>query len=133
MRILIVDGSQMVWKRLFDMLGELPHLSTLAYAGNLAEARQCLASFQPHLLVLDMSLRDGNGLDLLKEVRAAGLDTRVAVFTNHPELLRAGLGLGADWHFDKSLDFPQLLSLLKDRTYWRGQETCERRHCHVGS
>jgi response regulator of citrate/malate metabolism len=123
----------MVWKRLFDMLGDFPHVSTLAYAGNLDEARRYLPVFEPHLLVLDICLPDGNGLELLKEVRVTELDTRVAVFSNNLEFMQLSLDLGADWYFDKTMEFPQLLSLLKDRTYWQGREDEARRCGHVGS
>ena len=121
MRVLILDSSPVVWKHLFDMLGATYHLSTLAYASNLAEARNCMASFNPDLLVMDVVLPDGNGFDLLKELRRDCVNTKVAVFTNNPEMRKPSLELGADWYFDKSLDFPQLLFLLNDRSYWRKQ------------
>lgn len=118
MRILIVDDSPLVWRHLLDMLRDLSFVSLLAYARSLAEARRCLDGFTPDLLVLDISLPDGNGLDLLQSVQAAGLPTRVALFTNVPELRSISLALGADWYFDKSLDFKQLLELMNDRAYW---------------
>ena len=130
MRVLILDSSPVVWKHLFDMLGATYNLSTLAYASTLAEGRDCVESFKPDLLVMDIVLPDGNGFDLLKDLRRDGSKTKVAVFTNNPEMRRRSLDLGADWYFDKSLDFPQLLFLLNDRNYWReqavrdGSDTC---------
>ncbi len=131
MRVLILDNCLEIWKRLFDRLGNLPHVTSLAYTSNLADARGCMASFQPHLLVLGMSLPDGNGMDILREIRAAGSATRVAIFSDHPELRQTSLDLGADWHFDKSLEFEQLLSLMNNRTFWLGQGVIVRRHAHV--
>lgn len=119
MRVLIVDDSPLVWRYLLDMLRGLSDLALLAYSRNLAEARRCLAGFEPDLMVLDIALPDGNGLDLLRDLRAKATATQVAVFSNHTELRRHSLALGADWYFDKSLDYPQLLSLLKDQEYWR--------------
>jgi len=133
MRVLIFDDSQMVWKRLFDMLGGFPHVSTLAYAGSICWGRRCLAAFQPHLLVLDISLPDGNGLELLKEVHAAESRIKVAVFSNQRELAQHSLKQGADWFFDKSLEFPQLLELLLDRSFWLEQGAIERSHRSVAS
>ena len=133
MRVLILDSNPVVWKHLFDMLGEQYSLSTLAYASTLAEARNCLSSLQPDLLVMDIVLPDGNGLDLMKELRTAGSATKVAVFTNNPEFRRRSLDQGADWYFDKSLDFHQLLFLLNDQEYWRNQGVTIRRHTHVKS
>ena len=134
MRVLILDSSPMVWKRLLEMLGDYPHVTSLAYARSLDEARRCLAVFQPYLLVLDVSLPDGNGLDLLKEVRAARSRTKVAVFSNQGELAQLSLNQGADWFFDKSLEFPQLLELLKDRTFWQERDgAIQRSDCSVAS
>ncbi|AFL75931.1 response regulator [Thiocystis violascens] len=133
MRVLIVDDSPAVWRRLFDMLEEFPSVSLLAYANTLAEARRFLAGCRPDLLVLDLSLPDGNGLDLLQGLRAAGMDTKVAVFSNDPDLRRHSLDRGADWHFDKSLEFPLLLSLLSDRGYWREQGVIVGSRAHVES
>ena len=131
MRVLILDNSLEIWKRLFDRLGKLPHVTSLAYSTTLAEARDYIAAYQPHLLVLGMSLPDGNGLDLLKELRAAGSHIRVAVFSGPPELRQASLDLGADWFFDKALEFEQLLSLMNNRTFWLGQGVIVRRQAHV--
>lgn len=118
MRILIVDDSPLIWRRLFDMLQELSFVSLLFYARNLAEARHCLDGCVPDLVILDIALPDGNGLDLLRHLQSAELDTRVALFTNSTDLRVKGLAMGADWFFDKSLDFSQLLDLIKDRAYW---------------
>ncbi|MFD2111485.1 response regulator [Thiorhodococcus fuscus] len=121
MRLLIVDDSLVVWRRLFDMLKDLSDVSFLAYSRNLSEARHYLAGFGPDLLVLDISLPDGSGLDLLQDVRLRGLGTKVAIFSNLSELRGVSLDLGADWYFDKSMDYPQLLSLIEDRAYWAKQ------------
>ncbi|EGV32841.1 response regulator receiver and unknown domain protein [Thiorhodococcus drewsii AZ1] len=123
MRVLIVDDSLVVWRRLFDMLKDLSAVSFLAYSRNLSEARRYLAGVGPDLLVLDISLPDGSGLDLLQDVRLRGLGTKVAIFSNLSELRRVSLDLGADWYFDKSMDYPQLLSLIEDRAYWAEQHT----------
>lgn len=118
MRILIVDDSPLVWRRVFDMLHDMSFISLLFYARTLAEARYCLAGCVPDLVILDIALPDGNGLDLLRYLQTARLGTRVALFTNSTDLKGTGLALGADWFFDKSLDYSQLLNLIKDRAYW---------------
>ncbi len=128
MRVLIVDNSPLVWRRLFDMLRELSFVSLLVYARTLAEARHYLEGCVPDLLILDLALPDGNGLALLQEVQQAGLETRVALFTNSTELRAKGLALGADWFFDKSLDFSALLALMSDRAYWLGRSADNRGH-----
>lgn len=132
MRILIVDDSPLVWQRVFEMLRELSFISLLAYTPRVAEARQCLAGIGVDLVVLDVALPDGSGLELLQEIRGSSLAPPVALFTNRVELRAKGLALGARWFFDKSLDFSAFLALLNDRPYWlaliqqhRGQANAE--------
>lgn len=131
MRVLIVDDSPLVWRRLFEMLRELSFVSLLIYARNLAEARRCLDGCAPDLVILDIALPDGNGLELLRQIQEQSLAARVALFTNSTELRAKGLALGADWFFDKSLDFSELLALLNDRSYWL--QRVQRREGHAAA
>lgn len=63
----------------------------------------------------------------------ACLISKVAVFSNLTDLRDHSLNLGADWYFDKSLDFTQLLALMADRDYWLRQGAALRREAHVDS
>lgn len=116
MRLLVVDDSRAVWERLLMMLGDLPGPVSFAHAMTVREAGRCLDGFMPDLVVLDASLPDGSGLDLLRRIKRDSLPIRVAMFTNHPEYRQRSLELGADWFFDKSMDFPALLELLRRDT-----------------
>lgn len=113
MRLLVVDDSRAVWERLLAMLGDLPGGITVAHAMSVKEAHYRLDSFSPDLVVLDANLPDGSGLDLLRGIKARLHPVQVAMFTNHPEFRQPSLELGADWFFDKSLDFQALLALLR--------------------
>jgi len=50
-------------------------------AMNLAEAKEAISEANPDLIVLDIMLPDGSGLDFLKELRAGGNDTPVLLLT----------------------------------------------------
>ena len=54
---------------------------TVRLAMNLTEARQSIAESMPDLIVLDIMLPDGSGIDFLKELRAQGNDTPVLLLT----------------------------------------------------
>jgi DNA-binding NtrC family response regulator len=112
MKILVVDDNREVWARLIGLLGEGP-LPEIAYAADLAQARAMLERCTPELVVLETRLPDGSGLSLLNELRATRPGLPVAMFSNHPELSRHALAQGACCFFDKSLDFPELLTLLQ--------------------
>jgi DNA-binding response OmpR family regulator len=68
-----------------------------------ASVREALASAEgapPDLLFVDLRLPDGNGLQLTRRLRAAGIDALICMLTSHdlPEYREAALRSGAD-HF----------------------------------
>ena len=80
---------------------------------NLAKAREALAEDRFNLLILDVNLPDGSGLDLLRQVRAEGDATPVILLTaNDLELDEVtGLEAGADDYITK----PFSLAVLRAR------------------
>jgi DNA-binding NarL/FixJ family response regulator len=65
-------------------------------------------------VVLDLSLKKGNGFDVLRAVRTRAPEIRFFVLTNHPiESFRAvATRLGARGFFDKSSEFGKLREVL---------------------
>ncbi|MGH8501333.1 MAG: sigma-54-dependent transcriptional regulator, partial [Gammaproteobacteria bacterium] len=64
-------------------------------AASLRDARAVLAEELPELLLIDLQLPDGSGLDLIKEIRNGG-DTQVVVLTGYPSVDTAVEGLRAN-------------------------------------
>jgi two-component system NtrC family sensor kinase len=105
-RILVVDDSLTVRMNLMDML-EAADLPAAACA-TLAEARCALAAEQFALVILDVLLPDGDGIELLEEIRAtpsAGA-TAVMLLTTESEIRDRirGLTTGADEYVGKPYD-----------------------------
>ena len=88
---------------------------TVTVVHSLHEARRQLAQRLPDILLLDVMLPDGSGLDLIAEVGQTDHDTRIVVMTGHPTLeiavdsLRAQV---ADF-LTKPVDSQQLLDALQ--------------------
>jgi DNA-binding response OmpR family regulator len=57
-----------------------------AFAGTGAEARALVREFAPDLVVLDLRLPDGDGMDLLRDLRAQRADLRVVVTTSYASM-----------------------------------------------
>ena len=89
-----------------------PETSVICHP-SLAKAREALAEERFDLLILDVNLPDGSGLDLLRQVRAAGDSTPVILLTaNDLELDEVtGLEAGADDYITK----PFSLAVLRAR------------------
>jgi len=81
----------------------------------LAVARERLAQGGVDLMVLDLNLPDGNGIDLLRELRAAGRSLPVIVLTSRDaEVDRVvGLELGADDYVTKPFSAREVVARVK--------------------
>jgi DNA-binding response OmpR family regulator len=84
-------------------------------AETVAEARERLSRSAPDGIVLDIMLPDGNGLDLLRELREAGNKVPVIMLTawGEPPDVARGLKLGANDYLPKPLAYEELLARLE--------------------
>jgi len=88
---------------------------TALTAANIAEARGILAKQTPDAVVLDIMLPDGNGLEFLKELRAAGNHVPVIMLTawNQNADIAKGLRSGANDYLGKPFGYEVLLARVE--------------------
>ena len=84
-------------------------------APTLAEARDLWEKVRPDLVLLDLMLPDGNGLDLLREKREGGNHTLVIVLSAKGGLADrvTGLDQGADDYLPKPFSVEELLARVR--------------------
>lgn len=85
--LLLADDDNAFRQRLALTLGRRGFDVTAA--ASLAEARDLIPSLKPDFAVLDLRLGDGNGLDLVSELRAVREETRVVILTGYGNLATA--------------------------------------------
>jgi DNA-binding NarL/FixJ family response regulator len=97
-RILIVDDHQLVRRGLTALIDNEPDLTVCAAAATPRAALAAIASSRPDLAVVDLSLLDGDGLALLKDIRSLHGDLPVLVLTVHdaPVYVQQAFRAGAD-------------------------------------
>lgn len=83
-------------------------------AASLREAREVLSALWPDLVILDIMLPDGNGLDLCREIRASA-STPILLLTalGGNQDIVFGLNAGADDYLVKPFDFEVLLARIE--------------------
>ena len=102
-RIMLVDDHADFRHLMSVFLGREPDLEVVAQAGSLAEARSLAAAVRFDVAVLDLGLPDGNGADLIGEVREFNSGAAVLVLSAslHPANLERATEAGADEILDK--------------------------------
>lgn len=113
MRILVIEDEKTLAGRIREVLENNGYTVDVAFDGQ-SGLEQAL--MQEHdLAVLDILLPCLNGLDLLREIRAAGLSLPVLLLTakNAMEDKVAGLDAGADDYLTKPFAVPELLARVR--------------------
>ena len=83
--LLIVDDHEVVRQGLSALLGRRPEFQVVAEAGTVAEAVAAARKFRPDLVVMDVRLPDGSGIEACREIRAEFPETRVVMLTSYPD------------------------------------------------
>ncbi len=108
-RLLVVEDDPGIQESLVDYFKGRGEWIVHA-AGDVAAARSALAGERFHMVLLDLRLPDGDGLDVLRELRKSGDKTPVIVLTAHGEVDQRvlGLKLGADDYVVKPFSVHEL-------------------------
>jgi len=112
-RILIVDDSAVMRVMLVDMVESLGH-QVAAQADTAAGALKAFKEAKPDLVLLDVSLPDGDGLSVLREIRRASPSARVIMVTGNDQkkIRDQAIALGAKGVLCKPFDIGELTARL---------------------
>lgn len=113
MKVLLVEDDRKLGQFVRNGLEEVAY--TTVWARNCAEAREAAALGTFDVVILDIGLPDGNGLDLLTEWRERRLATYVLILSARHEVddRISGLNLGADDYLAKPFSFGELLARIR--------------------
>jgi DNA-binding NarL/FixJ family response regulator len=115
---LIAEDSLPIRERLVTMLDELQGIGVVGQAGTVPETISAIRELRPDVVLLDIRMPGGSGLDVLRSLKQGQAAPLVIILTNYayPPYRRIFLQAGADFFFDKSADFdkiPRVLAQLK--------------------
>lgn len=94
-KIFLVDDHPLVREWLTNLIHQQPDLQVCGEAESPAEALDGIAKANPDVAVVDISLKDGSGLELIKDLRAVRPSVAVVVLSMHSESLYAERALRA--------------------------------------
>ena len=115
LRLLVVDDHEVVRQGLVSLLDRRAGFEVVAQAGSVAEAIAQAARHQPDLVIMDVRLPDGSGIEACREIRAARPETRVVMLTSYPdeEAVLSAIIAGASGYLLKQIRGRDLVSGLE--------------------
>ena len=114
-RLLVVDDHEVVRQGLVALLDRRPNFQVVAEAGTVEEALAQARLHQPEIVVMDVRLPDGSGVEACREIRAELPDTRVVMLTSFPddEAVLSAIVAGAAGYLLKQIRARDLVSALE--------------------
>jgi DNA-binding NarL/FixJ family response regulator len=88
-RVLIVEDHPIFRMGLRELINQVDELEVCDEADDVAGARKAIASTEPDIAIVDLSLRNSNGMDLIKELSGRDKQIPVVVLSMHDEKIYA--------------------------------------------
>ena len=114
-RILIADDHPVVREGLRSMLFTVEDMQVIGEASTGAEAVSQARALQPEVVLLDVRMPDGTGLNVLDQIKAASPSTSVIVVTMHdnPDYISRAIRSGAAGYVLKDVSRQDLLTAIR--------------------
>jgi DNA-binding NarL/FixJ family response regulator len=111
----VVDDHEVVRQGLVALLDRRVGFQVVAEAGTAAEALEQARRFQPNLVVMDVRLPDGSGIEVCRDIRSELPDTRVVMLTSYPDedAVLAAIVAGASGYLLKQVRARDLVAALE--------------------
>jgi DNA-binding NarL/FixJ family response regulator len=119
-RVFVVEDSPLIRRRIIDDINAMERFDVVGFAESQDDAIESIMTLHPDVVVTDLRLKEGSGIEVVRQVRASRLATppRIFVLTNYasPEYKQECMVSGADDFFDKSCNYARFLSSMQQVT-----------------
>jgi DNA-binding NarL/FixJ family response regulator len=113
--LLIVDDHEMVRAGLRTLLREAPGIDLVGEADGAASALEALHRIKPAVVLLDLRLGDGSGVDVCRDIKKRWPEVRVLILTSYPDeqAVMDCIAAGADGYLLKEVNREGMLSAIQ--------------------
>jgi len=113
--LVVVDDHEVVRQGLVALLDRRAGFQVVAEAATAAEAVDQTRRFQPDIVIMDVRLPDGSGIEACRDIRAARPATRVVMLTSYPdeEAVLSAIIAGASGYLLKQIRGRDLVAALE--------------------
>jgi len=114
-RVMIVDDHEVVRRGIAEVIDRADGMGVVAEAGSVAEGVRRAELVNPQVMLVDLQLPDGTGIDLMRSVRANRPDIRAIVLTSFDDdtALAAALEVGAAAYVLKSVRGAEIAEVVR--------------------
>ena len=112
--VLVIDDHESVRAGIKSALSRAGHIC-VGEANSISEARAQIAHTNPQVIVVDLSLPDGNGLEIVKWARSISKRIAIVILTLNPaqDFLMTAMKSGASAFVEKSAPLAELISAIE--------------------
>ncbi|MCC6127500.1 MAG: response regulator transcription factor [Pirellulales bacterium] len=114
-KVLIVDDHPAVREGLAVRISSQPDLEVCGQAADTAEAIKLIEAIRPDVVVVDIQLKTGNGLDLIGRIKTFDKSIRILVWSMYPDSLyaRRALSAGALGYINKEFTTGRIVEAIR--------------------
>ena len=115
LRVLVVDDHEVVRQGLVALLDRRESFQVVAEAGTVAEAIEQAQRHRPDIVIMDIRLPDGSGIEACRAIRSDLPDTRIVMLTSYPdeEAVLSAIVAGASGYLLKQIRGRDLVAALE--------------------
>ena len=115
LRLLVVDDHEVVRQGLVAVLDRRPNFQVVAEAGTVEESLEQARRYKPDIVVMDVRLPDGSGVEACRDIRAELPGTRIVMLTSFPddEAVLSAIVAGASGYLLKQIRARDLVAALE--------------------
>ena len=115
MKVFLVDDSAIVLEKMAAMISGIDGVEIAGQALNAHDAIQSIVKLKPDVVILDIRMNGGSGMDVLKRIKKEIPPPIVIMLTNYPypQYREKCQALGADYFFDKVTEIEKIYDTFK--------------------
>ena len=115
LRLLVVDDHEVVRQGLASLLDRREAFQVVAEAATVVEALEMARKYEPNIVIMDVRLPDGSGIEACREIRAEFPTTKVVILTSYPdeEAVLSAIIAGASGYLLKQIRARDLVAALE--------------------
>jgi DNA-binding NarL/FixJ family response regulator len=117
LRIFLIEDSLLFRDLLTDRIKELKGVELVGHTDSVMGTMKKIKNVAPDLVILDLKLLDGNGIELIPRLRQLQHNVIIAILSMYETFKKRSISVGADYYFDKSSEFDECINLIMYTAY----------------